>query len=75
MPRTGALLRKAIARRGGAQPELVAHQAEQVFRVAAVDDGEGLVEPDLRGIVTQQARTDAVEGARPGAEQAAAGWK
>jgi hypothetical protein len=43
----------------------VAHQAHQVFRIAAVVDGEGLVQADAARVVAQQARADAVEGAGP----------
>ncbi|MDT4830740.1 hypothetical protein FQZ97_642150 [compost metagenome] len=59
----GALARKAVDR--GRQPQLVPHQPHEVFGVAAVVDGEVLVQPDLRGVLAQQPRADAVEGAGP----------
>ena len=60
----GALERKA--RVGLRQTLLVAQQAEQVFAVAAVGNGEGRVQADARRVVAQQPRADAVEGAGPG---------
>jgi hypothetical protein len=60
----GVLARKALA--GVGEPELVPHQVQKVGGVLAVVDGEGRVEADARCVVAQQARADAVEGARPG---------
>ena len=59
----GALLRKAPAR--ARQAELVAHQVQQVRRILAVVDGETRIEADAPGVLTQQPRADAVEGAGP----------
>ena len=47
------------------QAELVPDEVHQVGGILAVVDGEGRIEADLPGIVAQQPRADAVEGARP----------
>jgi len=60
----GSLLRKALL--AGGQAKLVADQAEQVFGVAPVVNGEGLVQTDARRVVAQQARRHAVKSAGPG---------
>ena len=60
----GALQREALVR--ARQALLLAQQAEQVFAVAAVGDGEGRVQADALGLLAQQPRADAVEGAGPG---------
>jgi hypothetical protein len=44
----------------------VAHQVHQVGRVLPVVDGERRIEADAAGVLAQQARADAVEGAGPG---------
>ena len=41
------------------------HQIEQILAVAPVVDAEGRVEADGVGVLTQQARTDRMEGAGP----------
>jgi hypothetical protein len=43
----------------------VAHQVQQVGRILAVVDGETRIEADAPGVVAQQPRADAVEGAGP----------
>ncbi len=48
------------------EAERVPHEVHQVGAVFAVVDGEGRVEADLLGVVAQQPRADAVEGAGPG---------
>ena len=63
----GALERKAVL--GLRQADLVAHHAHQVFGIAAVVDGEGLLQADARRVLAQQPRADAVEGAA-----SRAGW-
>ena len=50
---------------GPAQRELVADEVDEVGGVAAVQDGEAGIEADRVGIVAQEARADAVEGAGP----------
>ena len=60
----GALERKALL--GLRQADLVAHHAHQVFGIAAVVDGERLLQADAPRVLAQQARADAVEGAGPG---------
>ena len=60
----GGLERKALV--GVAQAGLMPHQAHQVFGIAPVEDGEVLTETDQLGVVAQQSRADAVEGAGPG---------
>ena len=50
---------------GGVETELVPRDRDQVFRIAAIEDREGLVEPDARRVLAQQARADAVERASP----------
>jgi hypothetical protein len=32
------------------QAELAAHEVEEIFRIGAVDDGKGRVEPDRPGV-------------------------
>jgi hypothetical protein len=51
---------------GLGEAEVVPNQVHQVGRILAIVDGEVGMEPDLLGIVAQQPRADAVEGARPG---------
>ena len=48
------------------KPELVAHDGHQVRGILAVVDGEGRIEADALGVLAQQPRADAVEGAGPG---------
>lgn len=60
----GSLARKAPLH--GREADVVAHQAHQVFGIAAVVNGEVLVQADLRRVFAQQARADAMEGAGPG---------
>ena len=43
----------------------MAHDRDQVFGVAAIENREGLLQSDPRGIFAQQPRADAVERARP----------
>ena len=60
---TGPLRRKPRCRFGEA--ELVPHQVHQIGGILPVMDGEGGIEPDLRGIVAQQFGADGMEGAGP----------
>ncbi len=62
--KAGALGRKAVL--GLGEAEVVPDEVHQVGTVLAVVDGEGRIEADLFGIVAQQPRADAVEGAAPG---------
>ena len=47
------------------QAALVPHQIDQILAVAPVVDAEGRVETDGMGVLTQQARTNGMEGAGP----------
>ena len=69
----GALERKA--RMGLRQALLVAQQAEQVFAVAAVGDGEGRVQADARRIARAAAARPRCGRCRTRAGRAAAGWR
>ena len=60
----GGLRREALRRLGEFQ--LVPHQAHQVFGIGAVLNGEVLGQADLRRVLAQQPRADAVKRARPG---------
>ncbi len=41
------------------------HDCDQVFGIAAIENREGLLQSDARGIFPQEPRPDAVERARP----------
>ena len=62
--KAGVLAREALA--GLGEPQFVPYQVQEVGRVLAVVDGERRIEADARRVFAQQARADAVEGARPG---------
>src|SRR3546814_10121597 len=51
---------------GAGEPELVAHQVQQVGGILAVVDAEAGIEADLLGVLAQDPRADRVEGAGPG---------
>ncbi len=59
----GSLQRETLL--GLGQADVVPHHAHQVLGVAAVVDGERLFQADAAGVLAQQARADAVEGAGP----------
>ena len=62
--KAGRFQRETLALRR--QRQFVADEVHQVGRILAIVDGEGGVEPDVAGVLAQEARADAVEGARPG---------
>ena len=66
---TGRFHRKAFCL--GREAEFVAHQADEIAGILPVVNGEARRQSDPAGVVAQESRPDAVEGARPGERGAA----
>jgi hypothetical protein len=61
----GRFQRKALLAGRAAQTDILAHHARQVFGIGAVVNRERRLQADASRIFAQQARANAVEGARP----------